>query len=61
MILKFPMDIFFKIIISLNIDVVEQLSKVNNVLREKINDNRSIKNLSEMSALRYVNWLLHPL
>jgi len=30
-------------------------------IKEKINDNKSIKNLSEMSALRYVNWLLHPL
>ena len=26
-----------------------------------INDNKSIKNLSEMSPLRYINWLLHPL
>ena len=30
-------------------------------IKEKINDNKSIKNLSEMSALRYINWLLHPL
>ena len=39
----------------------ETLSTIKTRVKEKINDNKSIKNLSEMSALRYVNWLLHPL
>ena len=30
-------------------------------VKEKINDNESIKNLNEMSPLRYINWLLYPL
>jgi hypothetical protein len=30
-------------------------------VKEKINDNQSIKNLNEMSPLRYINWLLYPL
>ena len=39
----------------------ETLSTIKTRVKEKINDNKSIKNLSEMSPLRYVNWLLHPL
>ena len=39
----------------------ETLSTIKTRIKEKINDNKSIKNLSEMSPLRYVNWLLHPL
>jgi hypothetical protein len=39
----------------------ETLSTIKTRVKEKINDNKSIKNLNEMSPLRYVNWLLHPL
>ena len=39
----------------------ETLLDIKTRIKEKINDNRSIKNLSDMSPLRYINWLLHPL
>ena len=39
----------------------EILLDIKTRIKEKINDNKSIKNLSEMSPLRYINWLLHPL
>ena len=39
----------------------EILLEIKTRIKEKINDNKSIKNLSEMSPLRYINWLLHPL
>ena len=39
----------------------ETLLDIKTRIKEKINDNKSIKNLSEMSPLRYINWLLHPL
>ena len=39
----------------------ETLGTIKTRIKEKINDNKSIKNLNEMSPLRYVNWLLHPL
>ena len=39
----------------------ESLGTIKTRIKEKINDNKSIKNLNEMSPLRYVNWLLHPL
>ena len=31
------------------------------LLKEKLYNNTSISNLEEMSALRYINWILHPL
>jgi hypothetical protein len=39
----------------------KSLLQIKGRIKEKINDNKSIKNLNEMSPLRYINWLLHPL
>ena len=39
----------------------KSLLEMKSRIKEKVNDNKSIKNLHEMSPLRYINWLLHPL
>ena len=39
----------------------KSLLEMKSRVKEKINDNESIKNLNEMSPLRYINWLLYPL
>jgi len=39
----------------------KSLFEMKSRIKEKVNDNKSIKNLHEMSPLRYINWLLHPL
>jgi hypothetical protein len=39
----------------------KSLLEMKSRVKEKLNDNKSIKNLNEMSPLRYINWLLYPL
>ena len=38
-----------------------EIPDVKILLKEKLYNNTSISNLEEMSALRYINWILHPL
>lgn len=38
-----------------------EIPDVQILLKEKLYNNTSIINLQEMSALRYINWILHPL
>ena len=38
-----------------------EIPDVKILLKEKLYNNTSICNLEEMSALRYINWILHPL
>ena len=38
-----------------------EIPDVKILLKEKLSDNESIRNLEEMSALRYINWILYPL
>jgi hypothetical protein len=38
-----------------------EMPDVQILLKEKLYNNTSIINLQEMSALRYINWILHPL
>ena len=38
-----------------------EIPDVKILLKEKLYNNTSISNLEEMSGLRYINWILHPL
>ena len=38
-----------------------EIPDVKILLKEKLYNNVSISNLEEMSALRYINWILYPL